>query len=86
MVHLPSVVAIGLTALTGIVSAHPGHDVRAEAAERAEFLQSAPIHSRSLAQCSSRLQRRGQQDRNVVRRHLAVKNLRRRLGLQPSMF
>ncbi|KAF4767813.1 hypothetical protein N7455_011331 [Penicillium solitum] len=84
MVHLPSVVAIGLTALTGIVSAHPGHDVRAEAAERAEFLQSAPIHSRSLAQCSSRLQRRGQQDRNVVRRHLAVKNLRRRLGLQPT--
>ncbi|KAJ5519333.1 Intradiol ring-cleavage dioxygenase, core [Penicillium expansum] len=84
MVHLASVVAIGLTALTGIVSAHPGHDVRAEAAERAEFLKNAPIHSRSLAQCSSRLQRRGQQDRNVARRHMAVKNIRRRLGLQPT--
>ncbi|CAI7565517.1 unnamed protein product [Penicillium viridicatum] len=84
MVHLASVVAIGLTALTGIVSAHPGHDVKAEAAERAEFLKSAPVHSRSLAQCSSRLQRRGQQNRNVARRHMAVKNLRRRLGLQPT--
>lgn len=86
MVHLASAVAIGLTALTGIVSAHPGHDVKAEAAERAEFFKSAPVHSRSLAQCSSHLRRRGQEDRNVVRRHLAVKNLRRRLGLQPSMF
>lgn len=86
MVHLASVVAIGLTALTGIVSAHPGHDVRAEAAERAAFLKSAPVHSRSLAQCSSHLQRRGQQNRNVARRHMAVKNIRRRLGLQPSMF
>ncbi|KAJ5392802.1 hypothetical protein N7465_011776 [Penicillium sp. CMV-2018d] len=84
MVHLASVLAIGLTALTGIVSAHPGHDVKAEAAERAEFLKSAPVHSRSLAQCSSRLQRRGQQNRNVARRHRAVKNLRRRLGLQPT--
>ncbi|KAJ5500917.1 hypothetical protein N7527_012038 [Penicillium freii] len=84
MVHLASIVAIGLTALTGIVSAHPGHDVKAEAAERAEFLKSAPVHSRSLAQCSSRLQRRGQQNRNVARRHMAVKNLRRRLGLQPT--
>ncbi|KAJ5394456.1 uncharacterized protein N7487_012097 [Penicillium crustosum] len=84
MVHLASAVAIGLTALTGIVSAHPGHDVKAEAAERAEFFKSAPVHSRSLAQCSSHLRRRGQEDRNVVRRHLAVKNLRRRLGLQPT--
>ncbi|KAJ5201158.1 Intradiol ring-cleavage dioxygenase core [Penicillium cf. viridicatum] len=84
MVHLASVVVIGLTALTGIVSAHPGHDVGAEAAERAAFLKSAPVHSRSLAQCSSRLQRRGQQNRNVARRHMAVKNIRRRLGLQPT--
>ncbi|KAJ5253918.1 hypothetical protein N7497_011016 [Penicillium chrysogenum] len=84
MVHLSAVVAIGLTALTGIVSAHPGHDVKAEAAERAAFLKNAPVHSRSLAQCASRLQRRGQQSRNVARRHMAVKNIRRRLGLQPT--
>jgi hypothetical protein len=30
------------------VSAHPGHDVKAEAAERAAFLKNAPVHSRSL--------------------------------------
>ncbi|KAJ5855033.1 hypothetical protein N7534_007576 [Penicillium rubens] len=84
MVHLSAVVAIGLTALTGIVSAHPGHDVKAEAAERAAFLKNAPVHSRSLAQCASRLQRRGQQSRNVARRHMAVKNIRRRLGLEPT--
>ncbi|KAJ5822607.1 hypothetical protein N7447_004947 [Penicillium robsamsonii] len=82
MVYLASVVAIGLSALTGIASAHPGHDVRAEAAERAAFLQSAPVHSRSLAQCASRLQRRGHQSRNVARRHMAVKNIRRHLGLE----
>ncbi|KAJ5505000.1 hypothetical protein N7463_007874 [Penicillium fimorum] len=82
MVYLASVVAFGLSALTGIVSAHPGHDVRAEAAERAAFLQSAPVHSRSLAQCASRLQRRGHQSRNAARRHTAVKNIRRHLGLE----
>ncbi|KAJ5375659.1 hypothetical protein N7517_007665 [Penicillium concentricum] len=82
MVYLASVVVIGLSALAGIASAHPGHDVRAEAAERAAFLQSAPVHSRSLAQCASRLQRRGHQSRNVARRHMAVKNIRRHLGLE----
>ena len=86
MVHLASIVAVGLTALTGIVSAHPGHDVKAEAAERAAFLKGASVHSRSLAQCTSHLQRRGHQSRNVARRHTSVKNIRRRLGLQPSMF
>ncbi|CDM37322.1 hypothetical protein DTO013E5_7556 [Penicillium roqueforti] len=82
MVHLASIVAVGLTALTGIVSAHPGHDVKAEAAERAAFLKEASVHSRSLAQCTSHLQRRGHQSRNVARRHTSVKNIRRRLGLQ----
>ena len=86
MVHLASVAAIGLATLASIVSAHPGHDVRAEAAERAAFLKHAPVHSRSLAQCASRLQRRGHQSRNVARRDMAVKNIRRRLGLHPSMF
>ncbi|KAJ5205322.1 Intradiol ring-cleavage dioxygenase core [Penicillium cf. griseofulvum] len=84
MVHLASVAAIGLATLTSIVSAHPEHDVRAEAAERAAFLQNAPVHSRSLAQCASHLQRRGHQSRNVARRHMAVKNIRRHLGLQPT--
>ncbi|CAI7645792.1 unnamed protein product [Penicillium glandicola] len=84
MVHLASLVAIGLTGLTGIVAAHPGHDVRAEAAERAAFLQSAPIHSRSLAKCASTLKVRGHQSRNIARRHTAVKNIRRRRGLQPT--
>lgn len=85
MIRLASVVAIGLASLNGLVSAHPGHDVKAEAAERAAFLQKASVHSRSLAQCAPQLRARGHETRNVARRHTAVKNIRHRRGLQPSL-
>lgn len=85
MVHFASVLAIGLAGLTSIVSAHPGHDVKAEAAERAAFLQKAPLQSRSLAHCASKLKARGHESRNVARRHAAVQNIRQRRGLQSSM-
>ncbi|KAJ5302380.1 hypothetical protein PENANT_c008G10717 [Penicillium antarcticum] len=81
MVHLASIISVGLISLTGLVSAHPGHDIKAEAAERATFLQNAPIHARSLSQCASRLKARGHERRNVARREMAVKHLRRRRGI-----
>jgi hypothetical protein len=46
--YLASIISVGLFGLTGLVSAHPGNDVKAEAAKRAAFLQNAPIHSHSL--------------------------------------
>ena len=86
MVYLASAIAVGLVGLAGLVSAHPGHDVKAEAAERAAFLKRAPIQSRSLAQCASKLKARGHENRSVARRQHAVKNLRASRGLESSMF
>lgn len=85
MVHLASAITVGLAGLAGLVSAHPGHDVKAEAAERAAFLKNAPVHSRSLSQCASKLKARGHENRNVARRQHIVKNLRAARGLSSSM-
>ncbi|KAE8417724.1 Intradiol ring-cleavage dioxygenase [Aspergillus pseudocaelatus] len=82
MVQLASTLVAGLAGLASIVSAHPGHDVKAEAAERAAFLKNAPLRSRSLDQCATKLRARGQEQRNIARREQAVKNLRRSMGLQ----
>ena len=84
MVQLASFVAVGLAGLASIVSAHPGHDVKAEAAERAAFLKTVPVQSRSLAGCASKLKARGLENRNVARRQHAVKNLRASRGLSQS--
>lgn len=85
MVQLVSVLAVGLMGLTSVVSAHPGHDHTAEAAERAAFVKSSLVQSRSLAQCASQLKARGLENRNVARRQAAVKNLRRRRGINTRM-
>ncbi|CAG7939243.1 unnamed protein product [Penicillium olsonii] len=84
MVQLASFVAVGLAGLASIVSAHPGHDVKAEAAERAAFLKTVPVQSRSLAGCASKLKARGLENRNVARRQHAVKNLRASRGLSQT--
>ncbi|PYH89055.1 aromatic compound dioxygenase [Aspergillus ellipticus CBS 707.79] len=70
-----------ITGLAGLatVVAHPGHDIQAEAAERAAFLKRAP---RSLSDCSAKLKARGMEAQNVARRQQAVNDLRRKRGLQ----
>lgn len=85
MVQLKSILAVGLLGLASVVSAHPGHDVKAEAAERASFLKKAPLHSRSLSQCASKLKVRGLESKNVARRAHAVRQLRRRRGIDTRM-
>jgi hypothetical protein len=82
MVQLASALAVGVLGLASIVSAHPGHDHKAEAAERALYMRNAPIQSRSLSQCASQMKARGLESRNVARRAAAVKHLRRRRGLK----
>lgn len=82
--HL-SIIITGLAALAS-VAAHPGHDVRAEAAERAAFLERTPLQSRSLSHCASSLKHRGLEKANVVRRHQAVNRLRQDRGLVTGMF
>ncbi|KAJ5560235.1 hypothetical protein N7513_002634 [Penicillium frequentans] len=82
MVQLASALTVGLVGLAGLVSAHPGHNVKAEAAERAAFLKSSSIQTRSLSQCASKLKARGLESKNVARREHAVKHIRRRRGLK----
>ena len=85
MVQLSSALAVGLLGLSSVVSAHPGHDVKAEAAERAAFVKGSSLHTRSLSQCASKLKARGLESRNVLRREQTVKHLRRRRGISSSM-
>lgn len=81
MVHLASAVTAGLIGLASIAVAHPGHDHTAEAAQRRHFMRNAPIQSRSISQCASKLKARGIEAKNVARRQSAVKHIRRRRGL-----
>lgn len=76
MVHLTSSLMVGLAGLASIASAHPGHDHKAEAAERAAYLRSVPLHGRSLAHCERKLKARGITANNIARRESTIQNLR----------
>lgn len=84
MVHLASALTVGVLGLASIVSAHPGHDHKGEAAERAAFVKASGLQSRSLAGCASKLKVYGLETRNIARREAAVKHLRSRHGLTTS--
>ncbi|KAK3896566.1 Intradiol ring-cleavage dioxygenase [Staphylotrichum tortipilum] len=72
--------ATGLALLTGLVSAHPGHDVAQEAAERREYLQS--VKRTSLTHCVEELKAQGIHARNVARRQAIVEQAREKRGLK----
>ncbi|KAJ5825421.1 hypothetical protein N7474_002559 [Penicillium riverlandense] len=84
MVHITSTLTVSLLGLTGVVSAHPGHDHKSEATERRSFMQNAPLHARSLAQCASQMKARGIESKSILRRQQTVKHLRQRRGLKPD--
>jgi hypothetical protein len=69
--------AIGQAAL---VQAHPGHDVKTEAIERAAALK----NRRGLSQCADTLSARGFESKNAMRRDLAVQQLRRQKAIRRS--
>lgn len=81
MVRIASTLVAGLVGLASMASAHPGHDVKAEAAERAAFIKRTPLTSRSLAHCGPQLKARGLERANIARRRHAANNLRRKRGL-----
>lgn len=85
MVQFTRTFVAGLIGLAGLGFAHPGHDVKAEAAERAAFLKRTPIESRSLGHCAENLKARGYEAKNVARRHQTVEQLRRKRGIEASM-
>ncbi|KAK4142407.1 Intradiol ring-cleavage dioxygenase [Dichotomopilus funicola] len=70
----------GLTALAGLVAAHPGHSVAQEAAELRAYMQS--VKRTSLAHCADKLEARGHAARNVARRQAAVNKARTKRGLK----
>ena len=63
----------GVAAFSGLVAAHPGADIKAEIAERAEFLKH--IKRADISHCASKLKARGVERRAIARRQAAVKNL-----------
>lgn len=69
----------GLTLLSS-VSAHPGHDISQEIAERREFLSS--IKRSDLSHCAEKLKARGVNKRNVERREAALQKARAKRGLK----
>jgi hypothetical protein len=81
MVQLLSTAVAGLAACSVLVTAHPGHDFNAEAAERAAFMKRTPVTKRSLTHCAENLAARGHTARSIQRREKAVHSLRRRMGL-----
>lgn len=85
MVRFVATLLTTLVGLAAVAAGHPGHDVKAEAAERAAFLQHAPAHSRSLSHCSAKLKARGNEGQNVARREATVQQLRRRRSLKSGI-
>ncbi|RDW67258.1 intradiol ring-cleavage dioxygenase [Aspergillus mulundensis] len=78
MVQL-STLLTGAVGLATVVSAHPGHDVKAEAAERASALKS--IRARGLSQCATQLKARGVEAESVARRDASLQKIRQARGL-----
>ncbi|KAF4983415.1 hypothetical protein FZEAL_1144 [Fusarium zealandicum] len=78
--HLSKSLVACLLAFSGAVSAHPGHDIRKEAAERREFLKSAKRSS--LAHCADKLKARGVEARNIARRSAQISKARQKRSLK----
>ncbi|KAJ4301486.1 hypothetical protein N0V90_003578 [Kalmusia sp. IMI 367209] len=70
--------------LPALVTAHPGHNVKAEASERAASM--AQMQHRSLSHCAEKLKNRGIEQRSIARRSAAVEKLRKKRSLEPRNF
>ncbi|KAL2866944.1 intradiol ring-cleavage dioxygenase [Aspergillus lucknowensis] len=81
MVRISTLVGLGLVAA---VSAHPGHDVKAEAAERAAALKG--IRARGVNHCATQLNARGLEANNIARREQTLQKLRKARGLDGPLL
>lgn len=79
-----SLVLLMASIVPAVVLAHPGHDVRTEAAERAA--SKAQMQHRSLAHCAEKLKERGVEARSIARRQAAVNKLRQKRDLEARDF
>ncbi|KAF5005352.1 hypothetical protein FDECE_8164 [Fusarium decemcellulare] len=69
-----------LMLLSGTATAHPGHNIAQEAAERREFLGS--VKRSSLAHCADKLKARGVEARNIARRTAQINKARTKRGMK----
>jgi hypothetical protein len=65
---------IAATLLASNVIAHPGHDIRAEMAERAAFMQTS---KRDLSHCAAKMKARGMDKRTISRRAAVAEDARK---------
>lgn len=83
---MPSLGHLTLGVLSGlamIVSAHPGHDIAVEAAERAEFMKRNP--ESITVKCGAQLEARGIEQKTRARRQALAQKLRKRLSIPEGM-
>lgn len=77
MVFTLPIFALGLLAAPFTI-AHPGHDIRQEAAERREFFERSP---NTVQSCMPHLERRGHQSAALERRQRIAREIREKKGL-----
>ncbi|KAK4499102.1 hypothetical protein PRZ48_009614 [Zasmidium cellare] len=77
MAPILSLLTFGLIAVNGAL-AHPGHDLKAEAAEKAQFMSRSP---KSVRSCSNNLRRRGHLDAAMERRQQMAQEVRAKRNL-----
>jgi hypothetical protein len=58
--------------------AHPGHDIHAEMAQRAAFMQTS---KRDLSHCAAKMKARGMDQRTVTRRAAMAKRARKKRSI-----
>ncbi|KAF2757332.1 aromatic compound dioxygenase [Pseudovirgaria hyperparasitica] len=71
---------------TNIVLSHPGHDVKAEYAQRHAALEAMPLEKKSLARCAEKLKARGHEAKLKARREGIVANLREKRSIERRGF
>lgn len=80
--HVPTLVAAVLAAAAA-VSAHPGHDISEELAEREAAL--SQFAYRDLSHCADKIRERGLEARSVARRNALVEKLQRKANLKGEL-
>ncbi|OJJ38293.1 hypothetical protein ASPWEDRAFT_24240 [Aspergillus wentii DTO 134E9] len=87
MVKLNTATLTGVVALCSSVAiAHPGHDVRMEAAAHSDFIRKLGLTSRGMGHCSEKLQNRGLEARSIQRRQAAVHHIQSRRSIKKRTF
>lgn len=78
MAPVLSLLTFGLIAVNGAL-AHPGHDIKAEAAERAQWIQAR--NPKSVRSCANNLRRRGHLESAIARRQEMANKVRAKRNL-----